>query len=392
MTTDPDPPSPEAALPLLAFAGFASLFAMRMCDAMLPALSGAFGVPPAQASVAVSGFAIAYGLMQLVAGPLGDRFSKPRVVAAAAALCALAAFATAGAPDLATLAVGRVAMGATAAGIIPLTMAWIGDGVPWERRQVVLARLLGYTVVGMMAGTWAGGAIAELLGWRWAFVAVGALLASAALGIFGRGLAAAAAPAAPEGSHASRVAAILAAPAARRLYAVTFAEGALVFGVVAFVPSVLHQRFGLPLTQAGAVLALFGAGGFVYARSAAWLLRRRAPADLAAGGGALLCASFAGLAVAPHWAWSLPACAGAGIGYYLLHGCLQTQATQVSAAARGTAVSLFACVLFIGQSAGVATMAAVVGRGAAPAGLVASGLALLALGAVVAAQLKASAQ
>lgn len=371
--------APEAALPLLAAAGFASMVAMRLCDAMLPALGRSFGVPAADASIAVSAFAVAYGLMQLVAGPLGDRFGKPRVISAAAFGCGLAAFGTALAPDLGALALGRAAMGGAAAGIIPLTMAWIGDQVPWERRQVVLARLLGYTVGGMMTGAWAGGAVADALGWRWAFVAVGALLAGAALGIRRAPQAAPAPGDAAALPYARRVAAIAAGGWARRLYAVTLAEGALVFGVVAFVPSLLHDRFALPLSAAGAVLALFGLGGFAYARSASWLLRRLAPARLALAGGALLCAAFGTLAAMPHWGWALPAALGGGLGYYLLHGCLQTCATQVSTSARGTAVSLFACVLFLGQSAGVAAMAVAFARGLAAPCIGAAGVALFAL-------------
>lgn len=374
-----DRATPEAALPLLAVAGFASMVAMRLCDAMLPALGRSFGVPAAQTSVAVSAFALAYGVMQLLAGPLGDRFGKPRVIAAAAFTCGLAAFVAALAPDLGALALGRAAMGGAAAGIIPLTMAWIGDQVPWERRQVVLARLLGYTVGGMMTGAWAGGAVADLLGWRWAFVAVGVLLVGAALGIRRRPLAAPPAAGAAHVSHGRQVAGILAGGGARRLYAVTLAEGALVFGVIAFVPSLLHERFALPLSSAGAVLALFGLGGFAYARSAAWLLRRWAPAQLALGGGVLLCAAFVTLAWMPHWGWALPAAAVGGLGYYLLHGCLQTCATQVSSVARGTAVSLFACALFLGQSVGVAAMAAAMARGLAAPCIGAAGVALLAL-------------
>jgi len=60
-------------------------------------------------------------------------------------------------------------------------MAWIGDEVSYERRQEVLARLLGSTVLGMMAGSWAGGAITQALGWRAAFFFVAALFIVAAV-------------------------------------------------------------------------------------------------------------------------------------------------------------------------------------------------------------------
>jgi predicted MFS family arabinose efflux permease len=51
------------------------------------------------------------------------------------------------------------------------------------------------------------------------------------------------------------------------------------------------------------------------------------------------------------------ACALGGLGFYMLHNTLQTQATQMAPQARGAAVALFASVLFIGQSLGVSVVA-----------------------------------
>ena len=73
---------------------------------------------------------------------------------------------TALAPSFLWLVVSRAAMGAAAAGIIPLSMAWIGDQVPYGQRQETLARLMVATVTGMMAGQWFGGFATETLGWR----------------------------------------------------------------------------------------------------------------------------------------------------------------------------------------------------------------------------------
>jgi len=173
----------SSALRLLGCAGFGSMFSMRMCDAMLPELGRSFEVAPATVAGSISAFAIAYGVMQLVVGPLGDRCGKARVVSIAALCCGLASLLTALAGSLAMLTLGRATMGAAAAGVIPLTMAWIGDTVAWERRQAVLAQLLGYTVIGMMVGAWAGGVLSEAVGWRWAFVAVGVCLIGAAVPI-----------------------------------------------------------------------------------------------------------------------------------------------------------------------------------------------------------------
>ncbi|MBL8340968.1 MAG: MFS transporter [Rubrivivax sp.] len=360
----PAPHPPAAAgrlLPLLAAAGFASMAAMRIADAMLPALAREFGSAPDEAAAVIWSFALAYGAVLVVYGPLGDRLGKPLVINFGALLCALGALAAALAPTLPALTAARVVMGAGAGGIIPLALAWIGDQVPMAERQAVLARYAGVTVMGLMAGAWAGGLFAQTLGWRWAFVTLAALLAGVAVVLAvanarqRRGRAKHALPdagAAPSRLPFHRqVAAVFAEPWGRGVLLFVFVEGALVFGTLALVPSVLHARFGVPLGDAGAAVAVFGVGGLAYSRLAAWWLRR---GDSAAAGGLLLLAGFGLLAAMPHWAWAVPACGVAGLGFYALHNVLQMQGTQLATQARGTGMALFAGSLFFGQSLGVA--------------------------------------
>jgi predicted MFS family arabinose efflux permease len=355
--------TPLRALPLLASAGFASMMSMRLCDAMLPALAQTFGTQPADAARVISAFAVAYGLLQLAYGPLGDRFGKPLVISMATFACSAGALAAALSPTLDALTWSRVVMGAGAAGIIPLTMAWIGDQVPYLQRQEVLARLLGSTVLGMMAGSWAGGVLADTVGWRAGFFALALLFAVIGVALrIGRVGAERAAAGSSRYAYLDQIATVLASSWSRRLLAVSFVEGALVFGALAFVPSYLHDRFALPLAEAGGVLALFGLGGLLYSRVAGQMLRWLGAPVLAGAGAMGLAIAFLVLATMSHWAWSLPACWVAGLGFYMLHNTLQTCATQLSATSRGTAVSLFVCALFLGQSSGVAGAAWFIGK------------------------------
>ncbi|MEJ2626239.1 MAG: MFS transporter [Pseudolabrys sp.] len=62
-----------------------------------------------------------------------------------------------------------------AAIIVPLGMAYIGDVVPYARRQTMLARFMAGQMSGMIAGQIAGGIIGEHFGWRMVFVAVAAV-------------------------------------------------------------------------------------------------------------------------------------------------------------------------------------------------------------------------
>src|SRR5436309_363073 len=78
---------------LLSLAAFASAASMRVTDAMLPRLAGRFEVGLAQAAQGITVFAIAYGVMQMAFGPLGDRFGKLRVISLAAAGASVATLA-----------------------------------------------------------------------------------------------------------------------------------------------------------------------------------------------------------------------------------------------------------------------------------------------------------
>jgi predicted MFS family arabinose efflux permease len=228
--------------------------------------------------------------------------------------------------------------------------------------------------------------MSEWVGWRWAFVLVGLWLVGSAA-VIARELPGWCVKTVPS-SDRLQVATVLRDPSSRVLYAVTLVEGALVFGVLSFVPSALHRRFGVSLTTAGAVLALFGVGGLVYARSVGPLLDRLSRDRLATFGGALLCVAFMVLATMPLWWWGLPACWAAGLGFYMLHGTLQASATQLSESARGTAVSIFACALFLGQSVGVSVMAQAYAAGVLDGAMAAAGVALLILAAVFGARLR----
>jgi YNFM family putative membrane transporter len=281
-------------LRLLSLAGFASMASMRWCDALLPLLAAEFGSSTGQAAQTVAAFAIAYGLMQLVYGPLGDRHGKFTVVSWATLACTAGAIACAVAPGLGWLTAARALNGAAAAAVIPLTMAWIGDRVPMDQRQAVLARMLSATVLGMIAGQWLAGVFADTLGWRAGFVLLA--LAFGAAGLAMRRFARTAPPladAAPLPMF-QQMRAVLALPAARWLYTVAAVEGALAVGAVTFVPSLLQGRFGLSASAAGAVLMGYGLGGLLYTRAAPWMLRRASSATVAGIGHGAAVAVVAG--------------------------------------------------------------------------------------------------
>ena len=374
------------AVVMLAFASFASAAAARVADPLLPLLAAAFGTSAGGASAVITAFALGYGGLQLVNGPLGDRIGKYRMVFWLIAISAAGNLACALAPSLPLLVAARFATGASVGAVIPIAMAWIGDVVPYERRQPVLARFLIGHMFGIGLAAIAAGWLGELAGWRVVFVALAGLYVAVAL-LLARELTvnpathAAAGTGVPLARAFAGMAALVRRPWVRIVLATVFLEGALFYGAFAFVAYHGHHRLGLSVAASGALAAAFAAGGLLYAAAAGRLVPALGERGLVLAGGLLLGAAYLGLAAAPLAALA-PACViGLGAGLYLLHNTLQVHATQMAPEARGAALALFAFCLFIGQAAGVWLASRAVDAAGTPAVFLAAGagLAVLAL-------------
>ena len=385
---------------------------MRICDPLLPVLAGTFDATLSAAAATTTGFALAYGSTQLFFGPLGDRVGRLPVIVAAIAVAAAASAGCALAPTLDLLIAARVATGAFAAAAIPLSLGWIGDNVPFGERQPVLARYLIGQMLGMTGGQVGGGVLADLVGWRSAFWALAAVFAGAAFMLHRSmrrnaatdataGPAAGVAPIATvatagatpaRGAQPSRSAPavgefirqtklLIADRWAMIVIGTVTLEGTLLFGSVALVASYLQQSFGTSASVAGTVSALFGLGGIFYALNARKLLTRLRASGLCRLGGGLIALAMGVLLVQTSWQPAVAATLLAGLGYYMLHNTLQTQATQLSTEARGAAIGWFATGLWLGQGVGVAIAAAVAERSGFAVVFVATALGLALLGA-----------
>ena len=353
---------------------------MRVCDPLLPYLAAKYGVGLDAAAHTVTAFAIAYGLMQLAYGPIGDRYGKYRVITLATFGCALTSVACALAPTLSALVVARLLAGATAGALIPLSLAWIGDTVPYERRQSVLARYLVGQMFGIAAGQVLGGVGADYLGARPVFAVLAIWFAATAWLMWRFKPKQAEMPHAGPGKLMSRFASVLRTPWARVVLLSVFVESLLLVGAFAFVPTHLHRAYGLPLSLAGSVVMLFGAGGLVYAALSATLVRRLGEPGLACVGGGLLAAAFLAIALGSTVPTAVVACLLLGLGFYMLHNTLQVNATQMAPAQRGSSLALFACTLFMGHSVGVTLAGMLAERLGTTPVIAAAGVLLFAVG------------
>jgi YNFM family putative membrane transporter len=367
------PPSqvPTRSIILLAVAGFASQAQVRVMDSLLPQVAADLHTTVGAAATVITAYAVTHGSIQLVIGPVGDRFGKYRTVAFACAIAAVLVAVCGTVSTLPQLALARLATGAAAGWVIPISMAYVGDVTPSDRLQPILARYLTGQILGQLFGQAAGGVLGDLVGWRNVFFVLAVMFALATAGLI---FELAVNPQTRKSSQTTPrlgliadYGVVLSNPFARIVIAAAFLEGALAWGAFAYIGADLHLRFGLTYTMIGITVGCFGIGGLLYAGLVKILVRRLGQIGLAIGGSLVLAAAYILLAAEPAW-WLAPVATTAiGLGFYMLHNTLQTNATQMTPEARGTAVALFSSALYVGQTAGVAAGALVIDRvGAIP--------------------------
>jgi predicted MFS family arabinose efflux permease len=399
----------RASLLVLGAAAFMVQADARVIDPLLHVVATEFHVTPPAAAVVISSYALPYGLFQLLYGPIGDRVGKLRVMAACLALFSIGTFACAFVPSIPIFALLRFLTGVVAAAVIPMSLGYIGDKFPYQDRQIALGRFMSALMIGQIAGSTLGGLFGEYLGWRYIFVVFGvaAFAVSVLLAREGRRMPEQLNPSRPLGAAiltvpaggllifggllnllpglssiafdaagaallvyalATQYGALLTRPLAPLVLGTVMIEGLFVFGGLAYLASSLTDRFGINYAYAGLMVAGFGCGGLVYSVSVKKLVTRIGELGVLLLGGTLLGAGFVATGVMPSWHWFVPAVIVVGMGYYTMHGTLQTRATELSPQARGAAISLFAFFFFLGQATGPQLLGAIVkARGYEPA-------------------------
>ncbi len=342
---------------VLGLSCLAANFASRSLEPLVGVLADEFQTSAAQVALLSTGFALAYALIQPILGPVGDAVGKFRVIRICLVVLAVALGLSALAPDLATLAPLRIIAGAAAGGTFPLCIAVVGDRVRMEDRQIALTKLLAAGLTGSAGGALLAAVVEPMVGWRGVSLLCAAVALPAAW--FMRSDPPEPSPRRPRlGESLARYKQIWAMPAARKLYACVFIEGALLFGVFPFLAPLLAERGHGGATEAGFAVAAFALGGFGFTAIAPLLLRLWGQRGAIQVGGSTAMAGLLLQAVAPNAVFLILGCLLMGLGFYMLHSSIQTRATEVAPMARGSAVAMHSFSFFMGQSLGPAAMGA----------------------------------
>jgi DHA1 family bicyclomycin/chloramphenicol resistance-like MFS transporter len=311
----------------------------------LPSLARSLAAPMSAVQLTMSALILAFGLAQLVWGPVADRVGRRPVLLTALAGFLVASIGAALAPGIAWLVAWRIAQGAMLAAAVVCARAMVRD--LYEPAEGARVMSLGLSGLGLIAITspLLGGALAASAGWRAALAAVAVIGALTLLFIW-RALPETIRQRDPQATRlaplAANVRAVLRHPTFVAWAALTASTYGGLFTILAASPFVYIDVLGLTPMQFGVAMATGSLSyicGTVVCRR--WLLRyglpgavRRGAVFTLAGGLSLL--ALAALGVQAVWAVLLPQCLYA-FGHGVHQPCGQTGAVGPFPHAAGVA-------------------------------------------------------
>lgn len=351
-----DGPAPIRLLQTAAFVATFDRFAM---PPMLVAIAVDLGVPLGDVVRAAGAYFLVYGLSQPVWGLVSDRIGRVPTMRITLLLAGIFSIASAAAPTVLLLAVGRALAGGFFGAAYPAALIYLGDTVPADVRQRDVARLMVGVALGTALASVGAGIVADVLSWRLMFVLTGlaAVVLAAWLGALPE----------PhrEHRHTSFVVPmrqVARSPVTLFVLLCAMAEGAVLLGVITLLPPAIENA-GASTTVAGIATGVYGVSVFAFSTLVGHLSQRHRASSLILLGATAALAASGLLAWSQETAVAVLAAVLLGLAWTSMHSTLQTWATQVLPTARATVVSFFAGSLFVGSS-----LAAVVGSNLADQG------------------------
>ena len=156
---------------LLVLAGSQMLVQLdaTIINTALPAIKRAFEMSESQSLWVADAYMVIFGGLLLLAGALGDRFGRRKILIVGMAIFVVASIAVAFSPDANFLIVGRGLQGLGGALVIPQTLSILTAVFPREERGRAIGIWAGAMGFGMAFGPLVGGILVDLIGWAGVF-------------------------------------------------------------------------------------------------------------------------------------------------------------------------------------------------------------------------------
>jgi predicted MFS family arabinose efflux permease len=354
----PKEPSKDQRLPpalnVVALACFSAALSGRALDPVLPHVADDFGVTIAAAAGFSSVFAFTFAVIQPLVGAAADLFGKARLMIFCLVILGIANLVGSLATSFPILFVSRIIAGVGAGGVFPVALGLASDLVSADKRQIGIGRTLAGSMTGNLLGATFSGLIGDFLGWRGVLAILGGLVVVAAIAVAAgfRGAQLNSPPRASLGALKHGYHTIFANPNARVCYSTVFIEGCCVLGLFPFIASFLFDLGETSLSVAGIVIAGFAIGGLFYTATVSRFLPRIGMKGMMIVGATLVGIQLIATAFGPGWKLQFLCMLMMGWGFYMIHGCIQVFASELSVEARATALSLHSFFFFMGQTVG----------------------------------------
>ena len=247
----------------------------RVIAPLLPTIANAFHTSVSSAGILITAYMLPYGFFQLFYGPLSDRIGKVKVVAFAMVLFSVGTALCGASTSLPVVTLLRFFTGIAAAAIFPLTLAYIGDTVPYAQRQATIAILMSCSAAATAFSTSVGGLIAAIVSWRLVFPIFGVasgIVAVALLFLLKEEIRLPLPD--PRPRPRDTYLAAVRAPRMLPLLLLIFTEGFIYNGVFSYLGGYLNHRFALGSLAIGLLLGFAGVTQLGTARVLRYLVLR----------------------------------------------------------------------------------------------------------------------
>ena len=333
---------------------------MRVLDILLPVISDDLVISPFITSKIVISFTMGYGISQFVFGALGDKFGKTNVIRYAVLISCISSFVSFYFDNLNHLFFSRFFTGIGVGGIIPLTIAKIGDETPYSFRQEKIAKFLGVVLLGNFLGPLASGLISVLLSWQIVFFFFGIFFLA---GFFCINTNSSNTIISFDNFFKKSINFILVSYTiyknilklkwSKIILFTVFSECFLFYGTLTFIGVYLNNVLNISLIVCGFIVSFFGLGGIFYSVFAKKILLLLNQKKIVLVGSILIFINFTLIPFFSNFIIITILIFFAGVGFYMFHNTIQVNSSEMYPSSRGASLGIHAFFVFIGQSLGI---------------------------------------
>ena len=223
-----------------------------------------FNVKIDTAALSVTSYMLFFGLLTIIIGPLGDRFGKTKIIILSALGTSVFSILCIFSNNIQNLIVLRAINGGFASGILPVSVALIGEISPMNQKQNSIAKVMSMMFFGGAIATTIGGGLAFLGSWKLVYGVYGVMeLILALLAIIYLG------KVKDESTQVNIIGLYKNALSNKSLWKMLlnlFLMGYCIFGTFVYTGKLVENKTGLNVFLIGLILSLFGLGSILAGR------------------------------------------------------------------------------------------------------------------------------